>query len=125
MKLSFLYWHSGACSDWRQGGARITGLSDLCVGRTLPVTKLLPQCLLQVETGRYVHCLICCIITKMLAPSGDRAVHASLDYLIFVLKKLINGYGAGVDQLLVQSVDGCQETWGGCHGLVLITVYKG
>ena len=80
-----------ACSEWRQGGASITGLADVCVGRTLPVTTLLPQCLLQVETGRCVHCLICCIITMMLAPSGDRAVPASLDYLMFVLKKLING----------------------------------
>ena len=53
MKLSFLYCNSGACSEWRQGGARITGLSDFCVVRTLPVTT-------------------------MLDPSGDRAVPASL-----------------------------------------------
>ena len=89
MKLSFLYCNSGACSEWRQGGARITGLSDFCVGRTLPVTT-------------------------MLAPSGDRAVPALFDLLccqhdacskwrqggarITVLYDLctndINGYGA-------------------------------
>ena len=89
MKLSFLYCNSGACSEWRQGDARITGLSDFGVGRTLPVTT-------------------------MLAPSGDRAVPALFDLLccqhdacskwrqggarITVLYDLctndINGYGA-------------------------------
>ena len=79
-----LYCHSGACSEWNQGGARITGLYDLFVGRTMPVTILLPRCLLHVETGRCPHCLICCMIPMMLAPSGDRAVPASLYCLICV-----------------------------------------
>ena len=51
--------HSGACSEWRQGGARITVVYDFCVGRTLPVT----------------------IVITMLAPSGDRAVPALFDLL--------------------------------------------
>ena len=61
INLSFPYCHSGAFSEWSQGGARITGLYDFCVGRTLP------QCLLQMETGRCPHCLICCSVTMMLA----------------------------------------------------------
>ena len=88
-----LYCHSGACSKWRQGGARITGLYDFFVDRTLPVTI---------------------IVTTMLAPNGDRAVPALFDLLYFhddvcsmwrqggtriiVLSDLctndINGYGA-------------------------------
>ena len=54
--------HSGACSKWRQGGVRITGLYDFCVDRTLPVTI---------------------IVTTMLAPNGDRAVPALFDLLYF------------------------------------------
>ena len=56
-----IYCQHDACSKWRQGGARIIGLSDLCVYRRLPITILLQQCLLQVETGRCPHCLNCCI----------------------------------------------------------------
>ena len=57
MKLSFLYCHSGACSEWRQVDSRINGLSDFCVGWTLSVTILFPPCLLQVETGPCPHWL--------------------------------------------------------------------
>ena len=82
--FDLLYGHHDACSKWREGGARITGCLILCVGRTLRIAILLPQCLLQVETGRCPHCLICCVVTMLLAPSGDRAVPASLYYLIYV-----------------------------------------
>ena len=57
-----MYCQHDACSKWRQGGARIIGLSDFCVGMRLPITiLLLQQCLLQVQTGRCPHCLNCCM----------------------------------------------------------------
>ena len=78
-----------------------------CFGvvRTLSITikLLLPQCLLQVETEQCPHCLNC---------------------LVFVAMKLMKIYR----KLLVQSMDGCQETWGGCHGrwsLWSISFYNG
>ena len=67
--------------------ASLANKSDFCVGRTLQVGILLPQCLLQAETERCPHCLTCCIVTMMLAPSGDRAVPASLNCLFFVLQE--------------------------------------
>ena len=52
----------------------------------------------------------------MLFPSGDRAVPASLYCLIRVQVQLMVMVQQVEATLLVQSVDGCQETWGGCHG---------
>ena len=92
--VRFVYFITGiepgtADEESWEGAARITGLYDFVVGRTMPVTILLPQCLLHMETGRCPHCLICCMITMMLAPSGDRAVPASLYCLICVPMTLL------------------------------------
>ena len=60
MNLSFLYCHSGACSQWSQGGTRITGLYGF---------------LCRWDTASYY------IVTTVLAPNGDRAVPALFDLL--------------------------------------------
>ena len=66
------------------------------VDRTLPVTiiciLLLPQCLLQMETGRGPHCLICCIIHD--ACSTLRQGGARITVLSDLCTSDINGYGA-------------------------------
>ena len=79
-----LYCHSGACSKWRQGSARITGLYEFFVDRTLPVTIIVTTMLAPNGDRACPHCSICCLFTMMFAPCGDRVVPASLYCLICV-----------------------------------------
>ena len=107
---SFLYCHSGACSEWRQGGARFTGLYDFCVGRTRPVTILLPQCLLQMETGRCPYCLNLELFDLLYCHHDAcytwRQGGARMTVLSDLCTNDINGYGAVGWSHIVRAIRG-------------------
>ena len=84
-QLSLLYCHRDACSKWRHGDA---GVFDCCIGRKLSFLYCHRDACSKWrhgDAGVFDCCIVgycpCCIVTVMLAQSGDMAM---LECLIVV-----------------------------------------